>query len=705
MAPERAARTVARRQTALIQSDDNNFSAPRELNTLLMSYEVVSFDLFDTLVWRTVALADVHRKTSEFADRFLSGDDGPLPRELLLHARGRFQQMVKQRGMAQAPTPRNEVDLRDVFDGALAPYIRRPDRRARAVQALLDYEIETERQVLVVDPEMRDFLVMLRNQGKTLILASDMYLSEDLLRRLLIDLGLWDLFDHVFVSASVGVTKHSGLLFAHMDETLGLSDKRRFHLGDNWTNDVERPRAFGWDALHYFNPENERRKLELEKSEQFGAHLQARAARELLGQMKIDSARHGMLRLVAATFSLFSRQVLETAVAGGYDRVFFLTRDGTLFHELARQFLAGCGAGGKLPLPKMAELAFSRRVGLLLNYPEIDQPHWANYLRDNAQFLSRHPASLRGIMKSFGLGVKDLRVPDALRAEVEDCLASDDPETDIGFDILRKTRPDIMKPLHAALIARRDRIRCYVDEMGLLNREEKILLVDIGYSGTAVKSLSEYINLQERSGQTVRSRLSLMMLAANRFLPGNLSRLHPRINIIEPAIIGRKDELQRAVAISFAWLEPFTVDRTRGSLRDFIPGPYGELIPYFALPTPTGDGGVDRTTLLAAAGEFERMLRCSPLPAGCIDQSIIQMFTARFARPRRSTIRSMQSVTHHAGATEVRENSVILPIRPLHLRCDIRTCVSEDHWVQGSLKASGFGWLVPFFNKYIARIT
>ena len=219
--PRLAARTLADRYAQSVSADENNVFSAKALETLLLSYDVVSFDFFDTIVWREIALADVHRKTSEFADSFVCGDDGPLPRGLLLHSRGRFQGMVKDRGRAETP-PRNEVDLREVFDGALAPYIKQPGDRAHAVQALLDYEIETESQVLTVDPEMRALLVRLRAQGKMVILISDMYLGEEQMLPLLDKLGLKELFDHIFVSATVGVTKHSGLLFSHVDEILSL---------------------------------------------------------------------------------------------------------------------------------------------------------------------------------------------------------------------------------------------------------------------------------------------------------------------------------------------------------------------------------------------------------------------------------------------------------------------------------------------------
>jgi len=703
--PRLSIKAFSQRHAKSVTPDENNFSSARALETLLLPYEVVSFDLFDTIVWREVALADVHRKTSEFADHYLRGDDGPLPQGLLLHSRGRYQDMLKQRGLAQNP-PRNEVDLRAVFDGALAPYIKAAERRAAAVQALLDYEIETERQVLTVDPDMRDLLVRLRTQGKCVILISDMYLGEEQMLPLLEGLGLKSLFDHIFVSATVGVTKHSGALFAHVDAALGLAGKKRFHLGDNWTNDVTRPRENGWDSLHYFNPENEERKIALEAAAAIVPRPDRRARRDLLAAMGVDDPAQGTLRLMAASLSLFARQALSIGIKEGYDRILFLTRDGTLFHELADQYLSDCGALPNLNLPSLEEFAFSRRAGILLNYPETSAPHWRDYLQSNTQWIVGHPVSLRGIIKAFGLSPQDLKLTEDQRRVVETCLEDTRPETDLGLDDLISHHPALLSSVHATLIERRNRIRRYLRDIGLLSRDQKILLVDIGYSGTAAKALSEYMNLEDRGGQPVRGRLSLLMFASNRFLQRNLPQMHPRMALLPPLLIGQDAWRHRALAANFAWLEPFTVDRRRGSLRDFTRNAQGDLTPVFAPPPVHAQGGgVDRAALLAAAREIEHVLRQSPMRIEEANRLIAQTFTHRFSQPKAETVRSMEQVTHHAGITEVKSNDVIIPIRARHIISDLRHCLYEDHWVQGSLKNARLGWLTPAVNRLIGLIT
>lgn len=685
IAPKRAAHEAARRRFRHLGRDANNFSHPDQLTPIMAPYRLVSFDLFDTLIWREIALENVHRKTAEFGERVIRGDDGHLPAGLLLHARGRHQEALKKAAMAAVPL-RNEVDLADVFDTALAPYLRDPAARARAVEALIAHEIETERRVLTVDPAMRDFVIRLRAEGKTVILTSDMYFAERWLRQLVADLGLLDLFDHVFVSATVGVTKNSGLLFNHVDRVLGSHDWRRLHLGDNWTNDVVRPREHGWDALHYSNRDNEIRKARLEHETRLGAHRLPAARRELIAAIEAGPPADALVRLVAAGFLSFSRQVLTRACQGRFDRVLFLTRDGTIYRHLVEQLITDSGAGGHLDLPRIEDLAFSRRAGVLLTCPPATDPDWEEYLRFNVRWMRDEEATLGSVTATFGLPPDEVPGDPATPLEV---LAGD---------------PGLRDPLEAALQAKRARVIAYLEQADLFDPDQRILLVDIGYSGTVLKSLSDHLHARDAQGLTTGSVFEMQMFAANRFFAGNLDKLHPRVSMPDPLMIGRSDWRQRAVAFNFAWLEPFAVDRSRGSLQDFQPDDHGRIQPVFG-PGSLDHGPMARGRLLETARILDRAMRVTAVSEADADRAIGAALAARFSWPRRSTLAAVEGLTHQAGLAEISEGGLLGRVRLWRLRSDLSRCLAEDRWVQGSLSASRLGWLNLLLNRVIGLIT
>lgn len=702
LAPERAAREAARRKFGHLGLDSNNFSHPDQLSTLVGPYQMVSFDLFDTLIWRNIANGDVHLKTAQFGECVIVGDDGPLPAGLLIHCRGRHQEAVKAAGMVPGPAYRNEIDLADVFDTALSPYIADNGRRARAVEALIAFEIETERRALTVDLIMRDFLVRLRAQGKVLILVSDMYLRERWLRLILKDHGLDELFDHVFVSCDVGVTKNSGLMFKHVDDALGSHDWRRLHLGDNWTNDVIRPREHGWDALHYFNRENEVRKDQLERISHLGGHRRPAAARRLIADIEAGDPSESLVRLISAGFLSFARQVLATGCQGRFDRVLFLTRDGTIYHQLLRQVIEDSGAAAALDLPRLEDLAFSRRAGVLLTCPSWPDPEWPGYIQHHVRWMQDTPASLAAIIRTFALMAEDMSEMQGMDPQVDACIGGA-PDADIDFDDLM-AMPDVLAGLNAALQAKRQRVIDYLDQQGIFAPDQRILLVDIGYSGTVLKSLSEHMYALEAQGRKLGTRMTMMMFAANRFYAGNLARMHPRAAMLDPVMIGRADWRDRAAAFNFAWLEPFAVDRSRGSLRDFCPDMQGVMQPVFG-PGGEDEGPVSRARILRTARLIDRLIRMSPVGDHEVDVAIGQAIVHRFARPKRSTLAAVRGLTHQAGLTEIVEGGLLRRVRPWRLRSDLSLCLQEDRWVQGSMAASRLGWLNPLLNRVIGLIS
>ena len=681
--------------------DERSFADPTAVLDQLLMHELVSFDLFDTIVRRGVALDMVHQKTSEFADRFLRGDDGPLPRGVIAHARHRMQEEVHARTAAISGGARNEVDLADVFDAALAPYLRDPVKRTRAVGDLIAHEVEVEKAVLSVDPAMRELIAKLRRAGRRVILTSDMYLRAEHVEKILRHLGLRELFDHVFVSASVGVTKHSGLMFDHIDRELGLVGVPRVHVGDNLHSDVHQPWQRGWSAIHFHHPEREVAREALAIRSRLGAAAHDEAFQALTRAFPTDGAL-GFERRVAVAFAAFSSQVLQQAIQGRYDRVLFLTRDGTQFRRAIEAVLAGEAFANARLCPPLQDMAFSRRAGVLLNYPEMDHPGWHQFLIDNVNWLNDTPLSIRTVMRCFAVGIDELLgLTPELQAEVKGYLAGDDPATDLGFDGLLG-RPELLEPLHAALAAKRDRARVYLEQIGLLDRDERILLVDIGYSGTALRAISEYMFARESAGAAVRSRLEMVVLAANRYHQGNLRRMHPRVALSPGLLIDSTHWRHRAAAANFSWLEPFAVDRTRGSMQDFAPDAQGRMQPIFA-PT-TVDAAEEALALRMERhmAEYSRAVLASGLPADEADRRMLAGWVSEILRPSRATVTAMRDINHHGGLGDVKLQPTLARIRPHRTVADIYRCIAEDRWVQGSLRQSGLGVLTPFVNLIIA---
>ena len=197
-----------------------------QLAERLSSYDVVSFDIFDTLILRPLK-----KPTDLFG---------------LMEQRNGLFDFHDNRIQAEADARRRsssgEVNLFEIYD-VLAPRYGQ-DGKEMALR-----EIEEEKRVCYPNPAMTELFRWLADKGVRIIALSDMYLPAQFLREILDGCGFTSIAD-VFVSCEYGAGKTGGALQHIVQAKLG--DKLRFiHIGDNLDSDVRGSIVAGWDAIRY----------------------------------------------------------------------------------------------------------------------------------------------------------------------------------------------------------------------------------------------------------------------------------------------------------------------------------------------------------------------------------------------------------------------------------------------------------------------
>lgn len=187
---------------------------------LFSKAEVISFDIFDTLLVRPFAnpvdvFALIERR--EAVKGF---------------GKARIQAETTAREKAFRKTKSHEVTLKQIYQElSVDGQELKAALRARLMQA----EIETERSILTPSPTIRPLYNLARVLGKTVIATSDMYIPSDVMTDILVAKG-YEL-DHVFMSCDIGRSKHEGGLFLHVAKTLGCELSSILHVGDNMHSD------------------------------------------------------------------------------------------------------------------------------------------------------------------------------------------------------------------------------------------------------------------------------------------------------------------------------------------------------------------------------------------------------------------------------------------------------------------------------------
>ena len=205
---------------------------PEKVICSLKEYDLISFDVFDTLLFRP------------FSDPkdlfFLVGQK----LNYLDFRRLRVEAETEARRIHRDKTGNNEVSLREIYE-----YLE--CEAGIPCEEGMQVELEMEEMLCFANPYFSEIFHGLKRAGKKIIAISDMYLPGDTVRRMLEKCGFSGL-DACLVSCEYGMSKSAGNLF-QMAEGTTSGKKSCIHIGDNPKSDVENARRAGWDSIYYKN--------------------------------------------------------------------------------------------------------------------------------------------------------------------------------------------------------------------------------------------------------------------------------------------------------------------------------------------------------------------------------------------------------------------------------------------------------------------
>ena len=205
----------------------------RNLNVqvLLTSFDVISFDVFDTLLNRAYAIPSDLWRDIEKRER----------------ANGFFEARHKADKVTYTAATRRggEHTIDEVYK-----------LMGDKWKSFKEIELEYERRSLVVNPEMIEVWNRAGELGKKRVIISDMYVDEDWLKKTLRDNGI-DGWDGFYLSSKVQKRKSTGELYKVVKRVLGVNSEgegenrnvRFLHFGDNEWSDVKKAEENGIVAV------------------------------------------------------------------------------------------------------------------------------------------------------------------------------------------------------------------------------------------------------------------------------------------------------------------------------------------------------------------------------------------------------------------------------------------------------------------------
>ena len=206
-----------------------------ELVSKLMEYDVISFDVFDTLIFRPF---------SEPADLFyFVGEKMGIQdfRNLRIRAESKAREIVHK------TSEEYEVTLAQIWEEL---------EKETGLNAAEGIRIETEieENLCFANPYMLEVWNALIKAGKKPIIVSDMYLPASTIKGILEKNGFTGA-GNIYISNEYGINKYEGRLYKKVKEDV-LKTKpgaKMVHVGDNPRSDIKMAERNGIEAILYPN--------------------------------------------------------------------------------------------------------------------------------------------------------------------------------------------------------------------------------------------------------------------------------------------------------------------------------------------------------------------------------------------------------------------------------------------------------------------
>lgn len=427
------------------------------------AYEILSLDLWDTVIRRKCHPDAIKQKTSEYflLDYF----------EYVLPEFRTIQKLTEKRISCERTLGENlrqegkddEYEIHDVFRlwiSQAAPNL--PDSEKK-IQEFYDAELKSEIENDYLDPTIVSEVQ--KHQYKNLAYVSDFYAGTEFIDAILKAVGCPLVFTKKFISCECGFNKRSGRLFDYVLAECGISPSQQLHIGDNQYSDVKCPVSKGIDAVHYL-PEKEH-SLRLSREKEFNATAGGHPLRIPYGRLDSDGR-------TSIFFYGFICWVLDLCKKDSIRKIYFFTREGEFFKEIYDEVIK---AAPSKAFPVSEILEVSRIATFCPSLREIS-------LRELMRIWNQYSVQpLSALFKS--LSVKKESVIQYLeRFHIDWNEVITYPWQD-GRVISLFNDEDFLSAMEKIRVEKKSLILEYFAGKNLLQgTNEKIAIVDIGWRGT-----------------------------------------------------------------------------------------------------------------------------------------------------------------------------------------------------------------------------
>ncbi len=428
---------------------------------VLKDYDVISFDVFDTLIFRSLS-----KPTDVFY--FVGEKMGVLNFYNI-----RMEAELNARLECKKKNGHMEIRFSEIWD-------RLSVDTGLDSEKGMNLEWDAELSLCYANPFMLEVWNRLGELHKKRIIVSDMYLSHDYIEKLLEKNGFAGA-DKIYVSCEYGISKADGQLFNLVKKE--YPSVKMIHVGDNPVSDIKNAKKAGFDTCSYPNiNRNELLYRAQDMSYLVGAAYRGLVNAHIYNCLNVYSMEYEYGYIYGGLFVLgYCAFIHDYYIKENLDKLLFLSRDGDILLKAYKLLYPG----------DSVEYAFLSRKAVTKLMYDIDRH---DYFRRFVFHKVNQGYSIKDVLSSMEL--------DELVEGTSSFLNSDDELTDKNSSVLRsfiESRWDAVRTIYDSQIRAAG---CYYKTK--LSGCSRAAAVDIGWAGSGAMALYRLITEKWNLGCDLR---------------------------------------------------------------------------------------------------------------------------------------------------------------------------------------------------------
>lgn len=458
--------------------------------------EIVSFDLFDTLLIRRIHDPDlVKLPVARYISALAAKNGKKLNWQYVQDLRDSIEQNHR------AETGRKFDDHEACYPKFMQELLQelfQDSYEDKILEVVTEYELRMENSMLVPRKALVDWLCELADAGKRIFVLSDMYLPADHLVKLIDYGGFLDKVEGVVSSADSYLAKASGNGYRLVAEKYNLRPDLWLHIGDNPISDGLQAVGFGIDALIVHDPKEDWRKSIVKRYYNYSdgkPFWRGRVLQQLIAPHEDENREQSPLYIEGYNFigpliGVFLQKIAALCKKNEITKIFFLSREGWTFKRYWERAMPLLHPEGGLPEIEYLYVSRMALAGASCAHQGLT--------KTNAEiaFLPPGNRDFRDVCRIFNLEIeKFIPVLAQFGLEEDTCLShiheGYDPDDHRKFEAMLEDET-FQKEVKEQTGDANTALQRYLEDVCFFSHK-RVAVVDIGWLGSIQRFLFEAI--------------------------------------------------------------------------------------------------------------------------------------------------------------------------------------------------------------------